>query len=185
MADGDADYSPKIARNLQEILRSDRFVIECFKERNLKISQALCLLWHNQTSGEVPGRKSSAPLYGNVTAAVIIDLFVLGRVNIAEVRRSCLGIKYKTTVIEIIDFTPTDSFLDNCMFNQMVEHTRKHPDKPRSVEEWILKGSNYHKPPCVSATFDSLVKLGLLGKKPMLMGTCLKYPTLNSGNFCQ
>ena len=101
MADGDADYSPKIARNLQEILQSDRFVTECFKERNLKISQALCLLWHNQTSGEVPGRKSSAPLYGNVTAAVIIDLFVLGKFNIAEVRRSCLGIKYKTTVLEV------------------------------------------------------------------------------------
>ena len=86
---------------------------------------------------------------------------------------------------QIIDFTPTDSFLDNCMFNQMVEHTRKHPDKPRSVEEWILKGSNYHKPSCVSATFDSLVKLGLLAKKPTLMGTCLKYPTLNSGNVSQ
>lgn len=85
---------------------------------------------------------------------------------------------------QIIDFTPTGSFLDNCMFNQMVEHTRKHPDKPRSVEEWILKGSNYHKPSCVSATFDSLVKLGLLRKKPTLMGTCLKYPTLNSGSFC-
>lgn len=101
MADGDADYSPKIARNLQEILRSDRFVIECFKERNLTISQALCLLWHIQTSGEVPGRKTSAPLYGNVTAAVIIDLFVLGKVDMGEVRRSCLGIKYKTTVLEV------------------------------------------------------------------------------------
>ena len=101
MADGDADYSPKIARNVQEILQSDRFVIECFKGRDLKISQALCLLWHNQISGEVPGRKSSAPLYGNVTAAVIIDLFVLGKVNIAEVRRPCLGIKYKTTVLEV------------------------------------------------------------------------------------
>ena len=101
MADGDADYSPKIAQNLQEILQSDRFVPECFKERNLKISQALCLLWHNQTSGEVPGRKSSAQLYGNVTAAVIIDLFVLGKINIGEVRRSCLGIKYKTTVLEV------------------------------------------------------------------------------------
>jgi len=101
MADGEADYSPKIARNLQEILQSDRFVIECFKDRTLKISQALCLLWHNQTTGDVPGRKTSAPLYGNVTAAVIVDLLVLGKVNIAEVRRSCLGIKHKTTVIEV------------------------------------------------------------------------------------
>ena len=67
------------------------------------------------------------------------------------------------------------------MFNQMLEHVRKHPDKPRSVEEWILKGSNYHKPTCVSATFNSLVKLGLLQKQPKLMGTCVKFPTLNSG----
>ena len=52
MADGDANYSPEIARNLREILDSDRFVTECFNRRSLTISQALCLLWHNQDSGE-------------------------------------------------------------------------------------------------------------------------------------
>ena len=83
----------------------------------------------------------------------------------------------------MIDFTPTNSYLDDCMFNQMIEHTQKHPDKPRSAEKWILKGSNYHKPTCVSATFDSLVKLGLLGKVPKLLGTCINYPTLNPGNI--
>ena len=82
---------------------------------------------------------------------------------------------------QVIDFTPTDSYLDDCLFNQMVEHARKHPDKPRSVEQWILKGSNYHKPTCVSATLDSLVRLGLLGKQPRLLGTCIKYPALNPG----
>lgn len=101
MADGDADYSPQIARNLQEILQSDRFVVECFKQRNLKISQALCLLWHDQTSGDVPGRKTSAPLYGNITAAVLVDLFVLGKFSIQQAQRSCLGIKYKKMVIEV------------------------------------------------------------------------------------
>lgn len=110
-----------------------------------------------------------------VREAVIIILLV----NYTIIKRKCISCFH-----QVIDFTPTDSYLDNCMFNQMLEHTRKHPDKPRGVEEWILKGSNYHKPSCVSATFDSLVKLGLLGKKPKLMGTCLKYPTLNSGNLC-
>lgn len=101
MADGDADYSPKIAQNLQEILQSDRFVAECFKQRNLKISQALCLLWHDQRSGDVPGRKTSAPLYGNITAAVLVDLFALGKLDIEEGQKSCLGITYKKNVIEV------------------------------------------------------------------------------------
>lgn len=101
MADGEADYSPQIARNLSEILQSDRFVIESFKKRNLKVSQALCLLWHDQTSGDVPGRKSSAPLYGNVTAAVLVDLFVLGKLNIEDAQGTCLGFKYKKMVIQV------------------------------------------------------------------------------------
>lgn len=180
MADGDADYSPKLAENLLEIVRSDRFVTECFKERNLKISQALCLLWHDQSTGDVPGRKSSAPHYGNVSAAVIIDLYVLGKVSFEEAQASCLGVKYKEMVLQVTDFTSTDSYLDKCMFNHMVEHTRKHPDKPRSVAKWILKGSNYHKPCCVSATFDSLVDLGLMSKEPKLLGTCVKYPVINA-----
>ena len=82
---------------------------------------------------------------------------------------------------KVKDFTPTNSYLDNCMFNQMLERTRKHPDKPRSVSKWILKGSNYHKPSCVSATFDSLVDLGLMKKEPRLLGTSVRYPVINAG----
>lgn len=180
MADGDADYSPKLAENLLEIFQSDRFVTECFKERNLKISQALCLLWHEQSTGDVPGRKASAPHFGNISAAVIIDLYVLGKVSFEDAQASCLGVKYKEMVLQVKDFTPTNSYLDNCMFNQMLERTRKHPDKPRSVSKWILKGSNYHKPSCVSATFDSLVDLGLMKKEPRLLGTSVRYPVINA-----
>ena len=101
MADGDANYSPEIARNLREILDSDRFVTECFDRRSLTISQALCLLWHNHDSGEVPGRKSSAPLYGNVTAAALVDLYVLGKVDFEDVPVTCLGVKYKSMSVKV------------------------------------------------------------------------------------
>lgn len=101
MADGDADYSPKLAENLLEIFQSDRFVTECFKERNLKISQALCLLWHDQSTGDVPGRKASAPHFGNISAAVIIDLYVLGKVSFEDAQASCLGVKYKEMVLQV------------------------------------------------------------------------------------
>ena len=84
---------------------------------------------------------------------------------------------------QVIDSTPTNSYLDDCLLNQMVEHARKHPNKPRSAEEWILKGSNYHKPTCVSATFDSLVNLRLMEKVPRFFGTSVKYPSLNPGIF--
>ena len=101
MADGDADYSADIARNLRDIIDSDRFVAECFKQRSLTLSQALCLLWHNQDSGDVPGRKSSAPLYGNVTAAAVIDLYALRKIGIEDARLTCLGIKYKKMVLKV------------------------------------------------------------------------------------
>ena len=101
MADGDRDYSADLARNLREIFDSDKFVIECFHERSLKISQALCLLWHHQDSGDVPGRKTSAPLFGSVTAAALVDLFVLGKIDFEDARVTCLGIKYNTMVLKV------------------------------------------------------------------------------------
>ena len=101
MSDGDANYSPEIARNLREILDSDRFVTECFNRRSLTISQALCLLWHNRDSGEVPGRKSSAPLYGNVTAAALVDLYVLRKIDFQDVPVTCLGVKYKSMSVKV------------------------------------------------------------------------------------
>ena len=99
MANGDTDYSPYLARNLREILDSDRFVVECFNQRELTISQALCLLWHNQNTGDVPGRKTSAPLFGSVTAAVLIDLIVLGRIDFEDDRKS-IG-KHKQTLLKV------------------------------------------------------------------------------------
>ena len=81
MADGDANYSPEIARNLREILDSDRLVTECFNRRSLTISQALCLLWHNQDSGEVP----------NVTDAALVDLCVLRKIDFENVPVTCIS----------------------------------------------------------------------------------------------
>ena len=82
---------------------SDRFVTECFKRRrSLTISQALCLLWHNQDSGEaVPGRKSSASLYGNVTAAALDDMYVLRKIDFQDVPVTCLGVKYKSMAVKV------------------------------------------------------------------------------------
>ena len=82
-------------------LPQDRFVTECFNRRSLTISQALCLLWHNQDSGEVPGRKSSSPLYGNVTAAALVDLYVLRKIDFEDVPVTCLGVKYKSMSVKV------------------------------------------------------------------------------------
>lgn len=81
MADGDANYSPDIAQNLREILDSDRFVTECFNRRSLTISQALCLLWHNQDSGEVP----------NVTDVALVDLCVLRKIDFEDIPVTCMS----------------------------------------------------------------------------------------------
>lgn len=101
MAHGDEDYTAEIARNLREIFDSDKFVTECFHQRSLKISQALCLLWHNQDSGDVPGRKTSPAHFGNVTAAALVDLYALGKIDVEDTWMTCVGIKYKKMVIKV------------------------------------------------------------------------------------
>ena len=78
------------------------FRIRMFKRRrSLTISQALCLLWHNQDSGEVPGRKSSASLYGNVTAAALDDMYVLRKIDFQDVPVTCVGVKYKSIAVKV------------------------------------------------------------------------------------
>ena len=40
-------------------------------------------------------------MYGNVTAAALVDLYVLGKVDFEDVPVTCLGVKYKSMSVKV------------------------------------------------------------------------------------
>ena len=95
-----------IARNLREILDSDRFVTKCFNRRSLAMSQALCLLWRGFWRGpRKENRKSSwkfsAPLYGMLLLLLLLTYTCLERVTNKDVPVIFLGVKYKSMAVKL------------------------------------------------------------------------------------
>ena len=78
MSTEDAWY---MADKLREVLQSKNFAKDDFDTRSLKLSQAFCLLWQEQESGEVHGRQRAGKASNAAAVAVLLDLFMLGKIE--------------------------------------------------------------------------------------------------------
>ena len=93
------------------------------------------------------------------------------------------GLTLNQMCFQVVDEKPTGTYLDEALFNGILKHHEKHPDKPEKVKSVIfddisqLRSKNY----CSTITLDSLVELGILEMKEKMMGR--KYPTVNKGNY--
>ena len=93
------------------------------------------------------------------------------------------GLTLNQMFFQVVDEKPTGTYLDEALFNGILKHHEKHPDKPEKVKSVIfddisqLRSKNY----CSTITLDSLVELGILEMKEKMMGR--KYPTVNKGNY--
>lgn len=71
-------------------------------QRPLKLSQAYCLLWQENESGDVDGRRCSFELLGGAVAAALLDLVVLGRIELEVAPKSALGFSYKKNYVKVM-----------------------------------------------------------------------------------
>ncbi|XP_031574252.1 uncharacterized protein LOC116308040 [Actinia tenebrosa] len=167
-----------IAERLREILQSRHFNKDDFEGRPLKLSQAFCLLWQNKENGEVSGRQRSGRIANAAVLAVLLDLFALGKIEFeAQVKQwIALGRRREITYVKVIDPSPTGTFLDKALFSGILYNYSNTPDKPKTLEEWILQGS-YLNPTCATQVLDSLVEAKIFGKTSVLFWK--KYPTIN------
>ncbi|KAK3753271.1 hypothetical protein QZH41_015218 [Actinostola sp. cb2023] len=84
-------------------------------------------------------------------------------------------------IIQVLNDTPTGTYLDGAIFDSIVKKYNKKPDKPDKVKDWIsidvsqLQSKNQ----CATCTLESLVDLGILDKKKKMIGN--KYPTVRPG----
>lgn len=78
MSTDDAWY---MAEKLRQVLQSKNFAKDDFDTRALKLSQAFCLLWQEKDTGEVSGRQKPGRASNAAVVAVLIDLFILGKIE--------------------------------------------------------------------------------------------------------
>lgn len=81
---GESENIPKKVNNFicQILPKLHKNSIE---KRELKLCEAYCLLWHHRGNGTVNGRRTSDKLISCAYAAVILDLWTSGKIDI-EVR---------------------------------------------------------------------------------------------------
>ena len=168
-----------------EVVNSDHFdkeaIVGEIKSRRINISEAFCLLWQNSETGDVSGRQAGIELNGAAAAVCIVDLVILGKVEIEVVPGTTLGVKKIDVFAKLKDPTPTGTFLDKAIFNDMLEHHQKKPENPKKLKDWIMYGVQKCKPKnkCSTITLDSLVEKGILDRKESTFS--IKYPTSLQG----
>ena len=79
--------------------------------------------------------------------------------------------------------SPTGTFLDEALFNKILERHEKSPEKPKQVQDYFQHDICIFKTEksCAYKTLDNLVELGILDKEKSFFGK--KYPTLKPGEI--
>lgn len=166
----------KLTQAIMEIVNSSHFVKKEFAGRSLNLTQAYCLLWQESKDGAVDGKME---LRAGAVSAAIVDLIVLDKIEIESEPKSCLGFKYENALLKVKSESPTGTFLDDALFDKILEKHEKSPEKPKEVQHYMendIWKFNSEKT-CAYKTLANLVELGILDKKKTFFGK--KYPTLN------
>lgn len=76
-----SEHSWLVSAKLGELLSSDKFDKDSVMLRDISLSQAFCLLWQNEETGDVAGRQRPSATTDTAAAAVLLDLYVLGKID--------------------------------------------------------------------------------------------------------
>jgi hypothetical protein len=102
MADEDIEeIADKFAGKFDVMTCSTLYDKDALGQRELKLSQAICLLWQNSTTGEVSGRHSDLHLLVCVYCAGILDLLVIDKIRINDMLSTCLCLVSKKKMVEV------------------------------------------------------------------------------------
>lgn len=105
MADEDIEeIADKFAGKFDVMTCSTAWDRSALAERELKISQAVCLLWQNSTTGEVAGRHSDLHLLVCVYCAGLLDLLIMEKIRINDMLSTCLCLVSKKKMVEVSFF---------------------------------------------------------------------------------
>ena len=102
MADEDIEeIADKFAGKFDVMTCSTYYDKTALAQRDLKLSQAICLLWQNSTTGEVTGRHSDLHLLVCVYCAGLLDLLIMDKIRINDMLSTCLCLVSKKKMVEV------------------------------------------------------------------------------------
>lgn len=102
MADEDIEeIADKFAGKFDAITSSTLYDKNAILQRDLKLSQAMCLLWQNSTTGEVAGRNNDLHLLVGIYCAGLLDLLLLDTYTVNDMLSTCLCLVSKKKIIEV------------------------------------------------------------------------------------
>ena len=110
-------------------------------------------------------------------AAIILDLVAAGKIDLEEDPNSLCepGDKTCSLFVNVIDTTPTYSFIDQAVFNELLKWHQE--SRSRSVHDWL---STAQSSSSVSATLKNLISRGILGDvHTTWFGLFQTFPTVN------
>lgn len=114
-----SEYSWPVSKTLEELLSCERFDKSAIIQRDLSLSQAFCLLWQNDKTGDVAGRQRPTAMSHTACAAVLLDLHVLEKVDFEKEikqwmdrRRQVISVQVGRKVIKST-YTPTLLLTEN------------------------------------------------------------------------
>ncbi|CAH3139200.1 unnamed protein product [Porites lobata] len=172
-----SEYSWLVSKTLGELLSCERFDKSAIIQRDLSLSQAFCLLWQNDKTGDVAGRQRPSAMSHTACAAVLLDLYILEKVDFEKEIKQWMDRRRQVISVQVKDATMTSSYLDKALFSDIVKYHNNSMGRKKTTVEWIIQGS-HERENSATAVLDSLVWRGILGRESMLFGR--KYPTLNS-----
>ena len=157
------------SRTIFEICTAKWFQIEHFQRHEILLSEAYLLLWQNSETGDVDGRKVGLPLKVGAYAGIFLDLIVAGKIEIF------LAHDDREPRVRIMDETPTGTFLDDALFDDL--RLRHH--RVIRLAKWLERAEESS---CVDIILSSLILRGILKKeKKGIPGLKFfrKFPTTN------
>lgn len=162
-----------------------RLIITCkdidkssFSKRPLHLSEAYVLMWHNSGTGGVDGKNSSLYLRTGAYAAVLLDLYASGKIDIVF-DSSHLGCEqHQSLAVKVTEAKRTGTYLDDAGFNHILAYHAAHPGKQKLLRDWFEREERECS---VSLTLKNLIRRKILGDVHKgFFGMFHKYPTKDS-----
>ena len=96
-----SEYSWLVSAKLGELLSYDKFDKDSIIQRDLSLSQAFCLLWQNDKTGDVAGRQRPSVMTDTACAAVLLDLYVLGKIDLDREIKHWMDRKRQVILVKV------------------------------------------------------------------------------------
>eukprot|EP01063_Lacrimia_lanifica_P002528 TRINITY_DN1132_c0_g1_i3.p1 TRINITY_DN1132_c0_g1~~TRINITY_DN1132_c0_g1_i3.p1 ORF type:complete len:290 (+),score=139.82 TRINITY_DN1132_c0_g1_i3:63-872(+) len=176
----------KMARQLykcQKMDEVDAYQLVYAPPNKLTVSEAFVLLWQDEDTGDIDGRRSDLEVGAVALCANILDLILLGKLELQLYDEAGMlwGSSEKALVLvhDQEPLPPSCGHLQK-MFKKICEYNAQEGKEPRTLSKWVEKltmgwGSNPIE--YIDEITDSLIEKRIIGKESKWNG--YRFPTVD------